>query len=87
MRRRIGERWKNEYLQPWWGCIFASGLGNIVQIDLGITNAGKYRQVLIHNVITSGKHLIGNGLEVFQYYNDPKHTANAREIILGEKNS
>ena len=37
--------------------------------------------------IPSGKHLIGNGLEVFQYHNDPKHTANASEIIFGKKNS
>ena len=32
------------------------------------------------------KCLIGNGF-IFQYHNDPKHTANASEIIFGEKNS
>ena len=46
-----------------------------------------YRQVLIYYGIPYGKRLIGNGLEVFQYHNDSKHTANASEIIFGEKNS
>ena len=59
---------------------------DIVQID-ETTNAEKYRQVLINYVIPSGKHLIGNGLNVFQYHNDPKHTVNASEIIFGEKNN
>ena len=49
-------------------------------------NAEKYRQVLINYAIPSGKYLIGNGF-IFQYHNDPKHTANASEIIFGEKNS
>ena len=81
LQQRVGERWNNECLQPWWGCISA-GVGNAVRI-YGITNAEKYRWVLINCAIPSGKHLIGNGL---QYYNDPKHTANASEIIFGEKN-
>ena len=33
--------------------------------------------------IPPGKHLIGDGLEVFQYHNDPKHTANVSEIMFG----
>ena len=45
-----------------------------------------YRQVLNHYAILSGKRLIGNGLEVFQHHDDLKHTANASEIIFGEKN-
>ena len=36
----------------------ACDVGDIVQID-GITNAAKYRQVLIHYAIPSGKCLIG----------------------------
>ena len=54
-----------------------------VRID-GIANSEKYRQVLINYAIPSGKHLIGNGLEVFQYHNDPKYTngtANGSEIV------
>ena len=27
------------------------------------------------------------GIFIFWYHNDPKHTANASEIIFGEKNS
>ena len=60
-----------------WGCISASGVDNIVRLD-GIMNAEKFRQVLIHHAIPSGKHLIGNGF-IFQHGNDPKHTANARK--------
>ena len=67
-------------------CISTSGVGDIVRID-GITNAEKYRQLLFNYAIPSGKCLIENGLEVFQYHNDPKHTANASEVIYGEKNN
>ena len=68
VRRRVGERWNNECLQPWWGCISASGVGDIVRID-GIINAEKYRQVLFHYAIPSGKHLIGNSF-IFQCHNN-----------------
>ena len=81
---KIWREVKKLVLQPWWGCISASGVEDIFQID-GITNAGKYRQVLINYAIPSGKGLVGKGLDVFQYHNDPKHTANASEIIFGEK--
>lgn len=36
-----------------WGCVSASGVGNIVQID-AIMNAEKYRQFLIYLAIPSG---------------------------------
>ena len=85
--RRVGERWKNECLRPSvkygggsvlvWACISASG---IVRID-GIVNAEKYRQVLIHHAIPSGKRLIGNGF-IFQHDNDHKHTANTFKSYL-----
>ena len=71
VRRRVGERWKNGGLWPSvkhgggsvlvWGCISASGVGDIVWTD-GIINAGMYRHVLIHHAIPSGKRLIGNVL-------------------------
>ena len=58
VRRKVGERWKNQCLWPSvkhyggsvlvWGCIFASS--HIVQID-EIMNAEKYRQVLIQVAI------------------------------------
>ena len=56
-----------------WGCISAIDVVDIVQID-GIMNAEKYRQVLIHHAIPSGKHLIGNSF-IFQHDKDPKLTA------------
>ena len=62
-----------------WGCISARGVGDIVRID-GIINAENYRQVLIHNAINSGKHLIGSF--IFQHDNNPKHTANAVKSYL-----
>ena len=81
MRRRVGERYNNECLQPSvkhgggsvmvWGCISASGVGDIVRID-EILNAKKYRQILIHHAIPSGKCLIGNCF-IFQRNNDLKH--------------
>ena len=42
-----------------WGCISASGVGDIVRIA-DIKNADKGRQILIHHAILPGKHLIGN---------------------------
>ena len=93
MRRRVGERWKNECLRPSvkhgggsvlvWGCISASGVGDIVRIE-GIMNAEKYRQVLIHHAIASGKCLFGKGF-IFQHENDPKHSANAEKSYLERK--
>ena len=47
-------------------------------------NAEKYRQVLIHHAIPTGKRLIGNGF-IFQHDNDPKHTANAVKSYLERK--
>ena len=35
-------------------------------------NAEKYRQILVHHAIPSGKHQISNGF-IFQQNNDPKH--------------
>ena len=49
-----------------------SRCGDIVRIDW-ITDAEKYRKVLINYAIPYGKRLIGKGLEVFQYHNDSKH--------------
>ena len=67
------------------GWISASGVGDIVCID-GILNAKKYWQILIHDAIPSGKHLIGNWI-IFQHDNDPKHTAHAVKSYLERKKS
>lgn len=42
------------------GYISLSGVGDLVKIDETM-NAEKYCEILIHNVVSSGKHLIGKG--------------------------
>ena len=93
VRRRAGERYNSECLQPSvkhgggsvmvWGCISANGVGDLVKIE-GIMNAEKYRQLLIHHAVPSGKRLIGNGF-IFQHDNDPKHTSNVVKAYLQKK--
>lgn len=56
------------------GCILATPSGDLVTIKR-ITKAEKYRQILVHHAMKSGKSLIGNGF-LFCYDNDSKHTAN-----------
>lgn len=59
---------------PVWGYISANGVGNLVWINV-VLNAEKYRQILIHQAIPSGRHLIGSKV-ILQQDNDHKHTAN-----------
>ena len=73
-------------MQPWWGCITASGVGDIGQGQIGITNAEKY-MILIHYAIPSRNGLIVILKNCKTVPNDPKHTADASEIIFGEKNN
>ncbi|GBM71348.1 Transposable element Tc1 transposase [Araneus ventricosus] len=57
-----------------WGCMSASGLGNLVFID-GIMNHALYLNILRDSLILSAQNLgIGNNF-VFHQDNDPKHTA------------
>ena len=56
-----------------WGCISANGVGDLVRIN-GVLNAEKYRQILIHHAIPSGRRMIGPKF-ILQQDNDPKHTA------------
>ena len=44
----------------------------------------KYRQVLIHHAMPSGKRLISDGF-AFAQDNDPKHTANTVKAYLERK--
>ena len=66
-----------------WGCLIANGVGDLVRI-LGIVNAEKYLQILVHHTIPSGKHLISNGF-IFQSNNDLKHTALKVKSYLEQK--
>ena len=43
-----------------WGFLTANDVRDLIRIDR-IRNAEKYRQILIHHPILSGKRLIGNG--------------------------
>ena len=93
LSRRFGERWKNECLWPSVkhgggsvlvrGCISASGVGDVVQID-GIMNAEEYKQVLFFHAIPYRKSQIGN-VFIFQHDNNPKYTANAVKSYLVRK--
>lgn len=80
--RRVGERYHPECLRGTvkhdkkimvWGCMACKGTGTIVRV-YGILVKEKYRQILIHHAVPSGKKLLGKGF-IFQQDNDPKHTA------------
>ncbi|KAK6473362.1 extracellular calcium-sensing receptor-like [Huso huso] len=93
VRRRAGEWYTNECLQATvkhgggslqvWGCISANGVGDLVRIN-GLLNAEKYRQILIHHAIPSGRHLIGPKF-ILQHDNDPRHTAKVIKNYLQHK--
>ena len=65
------------------GTLSACSLGGaaFLPVVLGILS-----ELMITNVQTDFNQLMSFLLEVFQYHNDPKHTANASEIIFGENN-
>ncbi|GFT96945.1 transposable element Tc1 transposase [Trichonephila clavipes] len=57
-----------------WGCMAATGVGNLVIID-GIMNQYSYLNILNNNLSQSASKLGLNGSFTFQQDNDPKHTA------------
>ena len=80
--RRRGERYhpcclkgtvKHDKKIMVWGCMSANGVGDFIRIFVVLVKE-KYRQILIHNAVPSGKRLLGRGF-IFQQDNDPKHTA------------
>ncbi|CAK9820145.1 Transposable element Tc1 transposase [Anthophora quadrimaculata] len=65
-----------------WGCMAASGVGNLVFID-GLMDKYKYKSILEQNLQESAVKLGMQGNYYFQHDNDPKHTAQiVREWIL-----
>ena len=91
--KRVGDKYKDMYLKPTvkhgggsvqvWGCISAVGIGDSVRIE-GTMNADKYKQILIHHGILSGRRLISNNF-VLQHNNDPNHTRNVVKTYLQNK--
>lgn len=81
--RRRGEGLKREFIIPTvkhsgsvmaWGCMHASGVGQIAFIDSRI-NAEMYIDILLNNLELSA-HSLGLGNDfIFQQDNDPKHTS------------
>ena len=63
-----------------WGCISANGDGDLVRI----LSAEKYRQILIHHALPSGRRVTGSKF-ILQQDNDPKHTANVMKNYLQHK--
>ena len=65
-----------------WGSIAASGVGNLVFIDVTMDHR-EYRNILRNNLKVSAQRLGFENQWVFQQDNDPKNTAHAgREWIL-----
>ncbi|KAL0158921.1 hypothetical protein M9458_046997, partial [Cirrhinus mrigala] len=64
-----------------WGCFSAKGTGQLHHIK-GTMDGAMYCQILGENLLPSLK--MGHGW-VFQYDNDPKHTAKATEECLKKK--
>ncbi|GFU85747.1 transposable element Tc1 transposase [Trichonephila clavipes] len=65
-----------------WGCMTATGLGNLVIIE-GIMNQYIYLNILKNNLSQSASKLGLDGSFTFQQDNDPKHTARVvREWLL-----
>ncbi|GFW10482.1 transposable element Tcb2 transposase [Trichonephila clavipes] len=65
-----------------WGCMAATGVGNLVIID-GIMNQYSYLNILKNNLTQSASKLGLDGSSTFQQDNDPKHTARVvREWLL-----
>ena len=93
VRRRKGERYKNECLLPTLkhgggsimvcGAISAAGTGDLVKID-GIMDKKVYHNILVRHGVPSGSRLIGQGF-IFQEDNDPKHASNYCRNYLRRK--
>ncbi|GFV90478.1 transposable element Tcb2 transposase [Trichonephila clavipes] len=65
-----------------WGCMAATGVGNLVLID-GIMNQYSYLNILKNNLSQSASKLELDGYFTFQQDTDPKHTARVvREWLL-----
>lgn len=65
-----------------WGCMVASGVGNLAFIE-GKMTAYIYIDILRSNLKSSARKVVLEESFIFQHDNDPKHTAlKTREWLL-----
>ena len=67
-----------------WGCCSAKGTGRLDHIE-GRMNGAMYQEILGDNLLPSVSALKMGRVWVFQYDNDPKHTAKATKEWLKKK--
>ena len=57
-----------------WGCFASHGVGNLYEVE-GILNKHQYKEILINQMMPSGRRLFDTDDWYFHQDNDPKHTA------------
>ena len=57
-----------------WGCFASHGVGNLYEVE-GILNKHQYKDILINQMMPSGRRLFDTDDWYFHQDNDPKHTA------------
>lgn len=67
-----------------WGCFCASGIGKLYRVKANLEQK-QYKQIMIHQMIPSGKKLFSGDHFLFQQDNDPKHTAKTVQKYLASK--
>jgi len=60
--------------------MFLHEVGDLVKIE-GIMKKGEYKKILMRNVVSSEKRLIGRNF-IFMQDNDPKHTSKLCKTYL-----
>jgi transposase len=87
-----GERLTQQTIQPTvkhsksitvWGCVAASGIGELVEIS-GLMDAKQYVDILTNNLIKSAQKLKIKDHFIFQSDNDPKHTSKKSKEWLAQ---
>ena len=92
VRRRIGEAYQSECLNPSikhgggslqvWGCLSSSGVGDLIKIEGRLTGE-HYADILRLPAVSSGMRLIGHDFNL-QQDNNPKHCSRVANNYLNE---
>jgi len=95
VRRRAGERMKDECVQPSvkhgggscmvWGCFAGASSGHLVEVK-GTMKKEQYHSILQRHAIPSGIRMVGRNF-ILQQDNDPKHTSKLCRDYLKRKES